>query len=180
MNYISFDPGEDNFAIRIEKRVSSSLDTRKCTSVKTLVQDKYSISFEDNNDFWLLHLYRILDSYAEYYPTIDIALVETQMHINTRMKCMEAAIFAYYLLRYPAIVVVDISPKLKSKMLSNKKMNHAELKKWSPQVAVKLTKLRRDDKYFECMADRDEMHHDADTLVQIEAFCAYVGYCTTI
>lgn len=179
MTYVSIDPGQNNFDIRIEKRIRSVV-RHKCSSIRTLVQSKHIISYKDKKTFWVLQLHRLLDSYAEHYQDVDIVLIEKQMPINTRMKCMEAALQSYFMLKCPHSVIVEISPKLKGKVLApGVAMTNAELKKWSPKIAAKLTEKRGDKAYFELTAERGKMDDDADTLVQLEAFCIYVGYAGT-
>ena len=179
MRYVSIDPGQNNFVIRIEKRIGSAV-TKLCSRVVTLEQDKHVINFENKRTSWITELHSVLDGYSQYYPEVDIALIERQMPINTRMKCMESVIASYFILKYPHIVVVDLSSKMKAKIFGADKLKHTELKKWSPKLANKLTRIRRDTKYTECIADRVKVDDDADSLVQIEAFVIYVGYASTI
>lgn len=180
MTYVSIDPGQNNFDIRIEKRIRS-VARHKCSSIRTLEQGKHIISYEDKKTFWVLQLHRLLDGYAEHYQSVDIALIEKQMPLNTRMKCMEAALQSYFMLKWPHIVVAEVSPKLKSKMLApGVAMTKTELKKWSPRMAAKLSEKRGDKAYFDLTAERGKMDDDADTLVQIEAFCIHVGYAGTL
>lgn len=181
MTYVSFDPGQNNFVIRIEKRVGSIVGST-CTRIQTLVQDKHVISYESKT-YWMLTLHEVLRTYSKYWSSVDIALIEAQMHDNTRMKCMEAALISYFVLEHPDITVIELSPKLKGRMLSGKKMKSRELKQWSPTVASDLCKIRKDVKYAEILASREvqtKQDDDADTLIQIEAFCMFVGYKTTV
>ncbi len=180
MRFVSFDPGQDNFSIRIEQRRCPS-GSKLCSSIVTLVQELHSVDFE-SPDPWLLQVHQLLDAHAQYYTEAgDFVLIEEQMHVNTRMKCMEVAIASYYILKHPRLVVVLVSPKLKSKIFATDDMTHAELKKWSPKIALKLCKFRGDERYMQLVSERgkNNEHHDADTLVQIEAFCVHANYPTT-
>ena len=179
MRYVSIDPGQDNFVIRIEKRVKSVVSS-KCSQVRTLEQDKHIISFKNKKSSWLVQLHIVLGSYSKYYPDVDIALIERQLADNTKMKCMEAALASYFIIKWPNMVVVDLSPKLKTDIFAVEKMTYNQKKKWSPDIANKLTKKRGDTLYNERIATRDKIDDDADSLVQIEAFCIHVGYAGTI
>lgn len=183
MQYISIDPGEYNFAARIERRYGSIVK-HKCTSIKTLKQEKHVIKFGKakkrgySQSVSILNIIKILDGYSDYYPNTDIAIIEGQMTINTHMMHVQSVIISYFLVRYPNVVVIEQSSKLKGKALGAPRgISRTKLKKWSVETSKSLAKTRGDNTFLEYIRNQDKPDDDADAYIQIEAFCAYVGYC---
>jgi hypothetical protein len=184
MQYASFDPGENNFAIRIERRYKSVVK-KKCSNIKTLDQGKHIINYKKikkpraaPRSVIVSGIIDILDSYAEYYHDTDIAIIERQMPINGHMMRLQDVIISYFLLKYPDIVVITVSPKLKGTILGGP-AGRAKLKKWSVVESKSLAKKRKDNIYLEYIQNQEKPDDDADAYVQIEAFCKYVGYQLT-
>jgi hypothetical protein len=184
MQYASFDPGEKNFAIRIERRYKSVV-TNKCSSIKTLYQGKHIINYKKIKKsktptycFTVSGIIDILDKYSEFYLNTDIAIIERQMPVNGRMMRLQDVIISYFLLKYPDIVVITVSSKLKGTILETPR-NRTNLKQLSVTKSKYLAKKRKDNVYLEYIDTQIKPDDDADTLVQIEAFCRHVGYQRT-
>lgn len=195
-NYISFDPGQTNFTVRLESRTANrAKHGRYCTTIETLAQAKHTVTFQrvllDNKKatrcLSTIELVAVLDSYIEFYDKVNIALVEGQMAINYNMMHMQSVIISYFLLKYPHIVVVEISAKLKGTNLGATNLNRTQLKKWGIEKARYLAE-QRGDKFFLDYLDKQvkgkpkkdcKIDDDTDNYIQIEAFCVEVGYQLT-
>src|SRR5437868_13379376 len=121
-----------------------------------MTQSKHKVTFQreflrgdtgGTRCFSTSELIDILDSYTEYYPQVNIALVEGQMAINFNMMHMQSVIISYFLMKQPHIVVVEVSSKLKGTNLGATDLNRQQLKKWGIEKAMYLA-AERDDKYF--------------------------------
>ena len=214
MTYISFDPGEDTFDIRVETRLRGD---KHCSSISTVAQGKHPINYtrvtsesskgtcSASDDIHaaskstcstskgtcsvvVSSVIAILDSYMSWIPTPDVALIERQMEVNTNMMILQTIIATYFILRHPAMFVVDISPKLKGDNLgAPAKMTRPKLKAWGIIKAEHLATLRGDNVFLKYISDQRvgkkkseyKIDDDTDNYIQVEAFCVEVGYQTT-
>ena len=191
MDYISFDPGEKNFTIRLERRVRGK--DKYCKEILTLEQAKIPISFQreivgkGTKCFSTKQIIEALDKYEEYYADMSVALIEGQMAINYNMMHLQGVLISYFLLKYPHIMVVEISSKLKGIKLGSPDLARHYLKKWSIDTAEQLAILRKDKVFLDYIAKQKagkkkseyKIDDDTDNYIQIEAFCIEVGYQIT-
>jgi hypothetical protein len=190
MRYISFDPGENHFDIRIEKR---KINKYGDLIVKTISQERRSISYyrplkrKNEIDYTIssstISIIEALSSYSEYLGKIDIAIIERQMNICNNMMHMQSVIISF-LLRFDNIFIAEISSFLKSSNFGLlKKMKRSDLKKWGETKAIDLAKKRGDDSFLEFLQTLKNnglrINDSTDNYIQIEAFCIEIGYqCT--
>lgn len=193
MYYISFDPGEFNFDIRVEKRVSKEKNDY-CSSIKTISQARYEIDYQrkkngaGSNSRATLEVFEILNNYTKYFKKVDIVLIEGQMESNRPMMHIQHTLICYFLAQYPEITVIEISSKLKGKCLgAPKDLTRHFLKKWSIEMGMKLAVARNDTKFINYIEEQTEgkkkseikIDDDFDNYTQIEAFCVQAGYRLT-
>lgn len=192
MTYISFDPGEHTFDIRVETRLRGD---KHCSSISTVAQGKHPINYVRDNvsksgthSVVVSSVIAILDSYMSWIPMPDVALIERQMEVNTNMMILQTIIATYFILRHPQMFVVDISPKLKGDNLgAPAKMTRPKLKAWGIIKAEHLATVRGDDTFLKYINDQRvgkkkseyKIDDDTDNYIQVEAFCVEVGYQTT-
>lgn len=185
MNYVSFDPGKNNFDIRFE--------SRRTNEIITLKQAKYRIPYSrtKNNAGTSSYLWRsvvnILDGYSDLLDETHIALIEDQMAINSDMICLMSCLIMYFLCKYPKMFVVTLGAKVKSKNLCAPNVPRPQLKAWGEHVAIVLAIVRKDIKFLEYLREQAEdkrpsevkIDDSTDNYIQIEAFCIEAGYRLT-
>ena len=185
-NYVSFDPGANNFDIRFE--------SRRLDGILTLKQAKYVIPFErtristGTKSRALTSILEILDSYEDLLRDTHVALMEDQMCINNDMMYLMTAILTYFLCKYPKMFVVSVSSKLKGINLgAPPKLTRDQLKDWGEDEAKILAIARGDRKFLRYLEVQSigktpsqiKIDDSTDNLIQIEAFCIEAGYRTT-
>ena len=193
MHYISFDPGRKNFDLRIERRNMSQVGTT-CASIKTVIHQRLVVNYARSTHKAGAFIYTtsestlaiiaILDNVARLLEHVDIALIEGQMDTNREMMHMQHTIITYLILRYPNIVVVEPSSKLKSKNLNAPpNLNRYHLKKWSVVAGKEYATLRGDKKFLRHLKELEaldiKLDDSTDNLLQIEAMCVEAGYQLT-
>jgi hypothetical protein len=186
MNYVSFDPGKKNFDIRFESRSDDS--------IKTLQQAKYVIPYLRTKTWTgtsseaVITVINILDSYSKLLKNTHVALIEDQMCINNDMMYLMTIIITYFLCRYPKMLVVTVSSRLKGTNLgAPPKISRKELKAWGEYKAKALARSRGDVKFLNYLTAQSKglppskvkIDDSTDNLIQIEAFCVEAGYRLT-
>lgn len=203
MIIMSFDPGENNFDIRIEKRVSSKGE-KYCSSITTVFQERLQINYKRkkyplvggryyttsestrsiiNKMDYLSKYLHTTDSDGNIISKLDILIVERQMEINRYMMDMMHTLITYFLVKYPTSFVIEISSKLKSKNMGAPKLSRPKLKEWTADLAEDIAE-RRDDQVFldflsELIKTGMDKYDSTDNLVMIEATCIEIGYPLT-
>lgn len=195
LNFVSFDPGQKNFDIRLESRDRNAIVTR--AHAKYDIPMKRSRTSIGTYSEVITYIVGLLDSYSHFLGDTHIALIEDQMNVNNGMMMVYTSIITYFVCRYPDMVVIAPSSKLKGKCLGAPDMTRHELKAWGVGKATRLA-LQRNDRVFldfldamtaEIKRQKDsgvpaakikvKLDDSTDNYIQIEAFCTLVGYRTT-
>ena len=185
---ISIDPAINNFAIRIEKRHHSGLiETIKMLKIDFEQYGDVSESTGTSivNPKILAAVIHALSELQDIIKYTKIIAIERQMAVNYKSTRIFQHILTYFLVmvttfEYPCIII-DISPKLKGKILgASKKLNHHEIKKWSIEKCMNILSWRNDQAAIEIIKQhrgKSETKADdlADTVIQIEAWFILVG-----
>jgi hypothetical protein len=102
-NFIfSIDPGKENFACRLEKRLSNG-------EIEPLIFVKIALSENALTD-----ITTFLNNNEENLSKTNIMIVERQMPINYRMVRVSQHCETYFLTKYRNVSLLEISPKLKA------------------------------------------------------------------
>lgn len=164
-NVISIDPACKNFAIRCEVR------TKTCVTTIRLMKEKFDDSIQ---------LYKQITEFLNRFDftSCDICLIERQMSVNYTMIRASQHCITYFCIKYPHMIVVEESPKLKTRILNAPpKLNYNERKKWSIQEAERLFDMYGDSegkRLFKSIKGKKD--DAADTVTQAEAFFILIGY----
>jgi len=191
MTYITFDPGEYTFDVRVERRTRGANGC--CSRVETVEQHKHLVNYQRETikgtgtaSFFFSSVMSILEDYRKHLAELDIVIVERQMEVNTAMMVLQTAIVSYFLFHYPSALVVDISPLLKGDHLGAPAVHdYKQLKSWGVGRALALAEKRGDTlflSYIEAQRSsrgKHKLDDDTDNYMQAEAFCAEVGYQLT-
>jgi len=188
MTYLSFDPGQNHFSVRLERRYTCPLGMETVAQGKHVVEYTRTSHGTVTTSLMVSSVISILDYYLNLAGNvIDIAVIERQMEDNTAMIRLESVLISYFLMRYPKTFVVDISSKLKGDNLGAPKLKRPQLKRWGEEMAMVLA-LKRDDKWFlnyirEQVQGKKRSDYkiddDTDNYIQLEAFCREAGYFLT-
>ncbi len=185
MQYIAFDPGEDNFDIRIEQRYMSQFG-EYCALIKTIKQTREKIVYQRSKSgtgtksISTQCVIDILNKLSKYLDKTDIVLIEGQMNVNNTMMHLQYTIISYFLITKPHIFVAEISSKLKTINLGNPpKMSYYKTKKWGERKAIELAKIREDKKFIKYIESLDKIDDSTDNYIQIEGFCVEACYQNT-
>ena len=191
--YLAFDPGRKNLAMRVERRHKSYLDDY-CALILTIAQGKHQIVYQrvrvgtGSKSKATLQIHSLLHTYVAHYDRLNIVLIEGQMDKNREMMHLQYTVISYFLLLYPHIVVVEIGSKLKSINLgAPPKLTQHFLKKWGCAKAMSLATRRNDRKFIHYIEKQTKgklkkdikIDDDCDTLIEIEAFCVEAEYQLT-
>lgn len=164
-NVISIDPASKNFAIRCESRSPRLVTTLRMTKEK----------FRDDIGLYD-QITTFLDSFD--FTSCTVCLIERQMVVNYTMIRASQHCLTYFCVKYPYMMVVEVSSKLKTSVLgAPPKLNYNERKKWSVEKAQELYR-KYDDKqgqelFKAVVGKKDDV---ADTTTQSEAFFTLIGY----
>lgn len=189
MTYITFDPGEYTFDVRVEKRTRGT----DGALVETIAQNKHLVNYQREAtagtgtvSFFFSSVTAIIEGYRKHLTQLDIVIVERQMEANTAMMVLQTAIVSYFLFHYPNAFITDISPRLKGDHLGAPAVHdYKQLKAWGVGRALALAEKRGDTwfiAYIEAQRNgqgREKLDDDTDNYMQAEAFCAEVGYQLT-
>ena len=198
MTWISFDPGEKNFDVRIEKRVYNRFGTT-CSAITTEEQARHILQLDRVQlkekskivrtvSYYFQDIIDTLDSYKNRLGNLDIVVIEGQMDINNAMIYLQSSLITYFLINYPDAFVVEISSKLKGKNLGAPEgLSRPQLKRWNGEMALNLAERRGDKVFIEYIrmqtegkkASEIKTDDDTDNYSQIEACCVEFGYQLT-
>lgn len=185
-NYVSFDPGLNNFDIRFESRGPGEITTR--AHAKYVVPIERHRTSTGTYSVAVSTIVDILDSYQHLLEDTHIVLIEDQMCVNNNMMLVYTGLVTYFLCKYPNMLVVAPVAKLKGTLPgAPPKMKHDELKAWGEGMATRLATQRKDYKFLAFLeaqrsASKDKkakVDDSTDNLIQIEAWCIHVGYKST-
>lgn len=186
MYFGSIDPGLGNFALRIE-RCSADKCKMLAFAKHILSADRVTSGLGSKS---LLHtsIQDCLDGYKDYYPKLDVVIIEDQMYVNADMSALLTEIVCYFRYQYPHICVVTISAQLKSTLvLGGKDMSKSRFQTEEVDVALSLLQARGDTQSIEVIqeyaascrlekAANDKPHDLCVTVNQLEAFRRLMGY----
>lgn len=190
---VSIDPAIKNFALRIEKRYR----TGNIITIEMIKVDfsKYGDVSESTGTTTvdpriLAAATSFLNSLLPIMQDSRIVGIERQMAINYKSSRIFQHILTYFLImvstfRYPCIIM-DISPKLKGKILGAPKgLNYSGLKEWSINKSLEISKWRNDQIAIQIIKhhkgkSKTKADDVADTINQIEAWFILMGGIHTI
>lgn len=159
---LSIDVGRVNFGIRISSR---KIDTNGNIKMKTLIMSK--LSFEQkksvNSNFYST-LSSMLHELKYYVKKCDYFLIEKQMNKNTNaIRDMQFYITYFMMLRYAkrSSLVVEVSPKIKSKYYNcpkhnGKKLSGKKLKQWNIEISKEICDHYGDKKALKIMTKTEK------------------------
>lgn len=173
LRFLSIDPGTKNFAMRIETRYWKDVSpkTEMMAKIDFTVVDSED---EPNNSNLYFSLIEFMNSYVDWFPTINVVIIERQMAVNYKMLRMSQHIITYCLMKISHATIIEIQPKLKTRMLDAPfKLDKREVKKWSVEKAMELLTIRKDFPTIDLINSTPKRKKDdlADTITQIEAIC---------
>lgn len=193
MLFISFDPGKNNFDIRIERRRSTP-GSKVCDSIETIIQSRRVVDYQrkpvntGTRSISTQSIVDTLDNYSVYLDDLDVVIIEGQMDINNDMMHMQSTIITYFLIKYPGVLVLEPSSKLKGVNLGAPPgLSKPQLKSWGVDKALWLANKRGDDVFIDYIdaqirglpKSKWKIDDDTDNLIQIEAVCVEIGYPLT-
>ena len=159
---VSIDPGQTNYAFRLEKRFASG-------RIICLGYEKIRVKGETDDETLIATVYdnvtRFLDTYLDQYCNTHIAQHTLSYFM---IKCKDMPLLP---------MILEVDPKLKGKMLGSPKgINDKQLKTWAVQIARQLLEMREDTYSLGVMNKNKRKQDDlADTVCMIEALFAYWG-----
>lgn len=177
---MSVDPGIKNLALRVERR-SQTISTLYFEKVNIKKDRVEGLMYED-----FQFISDVLDKQRKLLEKCDLFVVERQLPQNYKAVRISQHIISYFICLVRSVksnaVVLEINPKMKSKMLkAPPNLNENGVKKWSVEVGVQLLKDRRDKeglKYLNTVKTKwDDL---TDTILQVEAFCVNVRFPLTL
>jgi hypothetical protein len=180
---VSIDPAIKNFALRIEKRYRTGyIETIQMIKVDFSQYGDVSESTGTTavDPRILAAATSILNSLLPIFQENRIVGIERQMAVNYKSSRIFQHILTYFLImvttfRYPCIIM-DISPKLKGKVLGAPKgLNYNGLKEWSIEKAIQILTWRNDQVALKIILQhrgksKTKADDLADTINQIEAW----------
>lgn len=189
---VSIDIGIKHFAIRIEKRYANgTISPVFFAKIDFTTYGKVS----EGNITTAINP-QVLAAVLHFLQTLHPVLVESRLigierqlavnYMGTRMFQHVLTILLIYVptFKYPCIIM-DISPKLKGKMLGAPRgLKYVELKKWGIEKAREILLARGDKDSLQILLDykgKTKTKGDdlADTILQMEAWHKLVGGITT-
>lgn len=180
---ISIDPAIKNFALRIEKRYRTGyIETIQMIKVDFSQYGDVSESTGTTtvDPRILAAATSVLNALLPAMQDSRIVGIERQMAINYKSSRIFQHVLTYFLVmvttfRYPCIIM-DISPKLKGRMLGAPKgLNYTGLKEWSVEKSLEISSWRNDQKAIQIIKQhrgksKTKADDLADTVNQIEAW----------
>ncbi|MEM3858066.1 MAG: hypothetical protein QW478_01525 [Candidatus Micrarchaeaceae archaeon] len=159
---VSIDPGLRNLAIRVEKRENDE--------IKTIYFNRFDVS--DNKKLTPLTFIKII-TILEHINNIiynsNIVIIERQMMINSTNVRIFQHLLTYFLIKFPKIIISDISPKLKNNYFNLGGLKYNEVKKLSIEKAKEIL-YHRNDRYGIELMNGKKLDDLADTVLQIEVW----------
>ena len=167
----SIDPAQKNYTLRFEKRPSSTHRKKVIKATEFCRVDLLSKS-NDEDKFITLALNDFLSSYD--FSEVKCVFVERQMAENYKSTWIAHHTYAFLSIKYPNVIIVEISATLKTKMLGAPPgLNKTYIKKWAVEKSLKLLKKRKDESSIDYINVDRKKDDKADTIVQLEAICVY-------
>jgi hypothetical protein len=197
---VSIDPATDNFSFRIERRWKKSInpnDPKHLTlegksaipgQIETIELVKVKFN-KLTDDMCVTPLYAeitsFLDQYKKWYNDTCIFLIERQMAINYKATRVSQHVISYYLSLLSSSssysVLLEISPKMKGKMLGAPKgLSKTQLKEWGVAIAINYLMARCDARGYQLLHIHNKKDDMADTIIQIEALFVILGFDLTV
>lgn len=185
---ISIDPAIKNFALRVEKRYRTNF-------IETIYMTKVDFSqYGDVSESTgtttidpriIAAATSLLMQCLPMFQETRIVIIERQMAINYKATRMFQHILTFFMMvvstfKYPC-VIMDVSPKLKSRILGAPKgLNHTQIKAWGIDKALEILTWRNDRiaiQIIEQNRGKSKTKADdlADTVIQVEAWFILVG-----
>lgn len=170
LRIVSVDPGQVNYAIRIEDRYPEG-------NVFTHVYEKHHIRDEAKRPWYtidqtLTNLTSVLNSYDHLYDHVRFVFVERQPPKrnanNTQVMQHTTSYFVNRLRNLPTMPeIYELDTHLKGAVLG--KPDDEDTKDWSMRIAPIIHKYRKDDQAIEKLEKVKKKDDLCDTCVQIEA-----------
>ncbi len=190
---LSIDPAIKNFAIRIEKRYASSY-------VETIYMIKIDLStYGDVNESTgttvvdpriLSAVIYVFNQLSPWITDCQIVAIERQMAQNYKSSRIYQHLLTYFMMVIPSFkrycVLMDLSPKLKGKILGAPKgLNYNGLKQWGIGRAIEILTWRNDLVALEVIRQhkgksKTKADDLCDTVLQMEAWFKFIGGVYTI
>lgn len=179
---VSIDPAIAAFAIRVERRTA--------TNVETVVMQKLDFRDHDNtkknggstrvDPRTLASLTAYLDSIHGILKEARFVVIERQMAVNYKASRVFQHLVTYFCLMARTYdhtcIVMDVSSKLKAAVFgAPKRMSYNETKAWGIGVALALLEERQDDFAIDVIRrhkgkSKTKADDLADTVIQVEAW----------
>lgn len=189
---VSIDPAIKNFALRVERRYKTGY-------IETVLMYKVDFSKYGNVvesggtttvDPQILNVATyVLDSILPMLQDSRIVAIERQMAVNYKSSRIFQHILTYFMLRVTTFrnpcIIIDISPKLKGKILGAPKgLNYNGLKEWSVEKAIEILTWRNDQIGLKIIREhrgkgKTKADDLADTITQMEAWFILIGGIST-
>lgn len=182
LTVVSIDPGEKHYGFRIERRYRSKTYPHLVEKVEGLVfclvgynrkivDGKRTVLFEQINEFH--------ERYKEYYPHVDILLVEHQVFINYKTVRIQQHAMTWFNAHYPHISIFDLRSQIKTQALgAPRHLNYDDRKEWDIAMAKQFLYYHACKASLQFLAEmvmQQKGDDVADTIVQIEGFFKAMG-----
>ncbi len=190
IRFASIDPGglrkdTRSFALRIENRNFTT------GNVKMEVFDLVKFTHPTDQDLKkkaTSELYQrvnvFLNKYKDHFLKTHIIIIEQQLHVNYQSIRMMQHVISYFsfLLSDSKLLpmIIEVDSKLKTKTLNSPPhLNDTGIKKWAIDIAIQLLTLQDDQASVDIINSYKKKDDLADTVMQIEAFCVWMGWPST-
>lgn len=175
INIISIDPGIKNLAILFETRYLHRPEIEIKFLKNYLVNmdvDKKDFGCTDMDNLFPLFMLiqNLLKDLYKFFSQADIMIVERQLPHNFKSRMVFNSIINATMCLYPHIVIYDIQPSAKTKVISDVKLGPKEIKRQSIKIALQMMKKINDRATFEKIWNNRKADDMADVICQIEAF----------
>lgn len=175
MKILSIDPAVKNIGLRIEERMYTD---KECTALTMIHFERINIDEDTENMF--VRLQQTLESLQDKCAGADLILIEKQqpisnrgqIHTNSKVMRVFGHIVGYYMTVARTSTIIEVSPKLKARVLGfPKNLTYAQTKSHGIKTGVQIL-----EKYSDLMSlgviksagsKKDDL---TDTVCQIEAF----------
>lgn len=176
---VGLDPAIKNFALGIETR-----NYGKQASTLHLFKFGVKKKVENNEQYFCTDFIDMLDKYKEWWPQINLVVIERQMSTNPDAYRIAQHALTYFLLMCPQAIIVEVNPKLKGKILGAPKgLTYAATKKWGIEIGKELLIERNDIIGLRALQGKGKKDDLCDVICELEAFFIYIQQlftCTDI
>lgn len=124
-----------------------------------------------------MEVINFLETYREYYFTCHYIIIERQWFAATEVPYLGHLTHGYFatLLRDAPLLpeFVEINPEMKSTMFGVFGLDKNELKRWSIEMALRISRYRNDEISIKLLTKsylHTKLDDYADTIVQVEAY----------